>query len=245
MHYAMAAIHGLGLRGIKNKMKLPYGPIGSPGVTRETLVHLPTSLEAATAQFMRKGSVAREVFGDFFVDHFGGTREHELTLFRRAVTDWESESPPDTLIQCAATWSWRSNSMHSLGLLRQAGLLPDLRGDVVKVGELELEVVELGADLLVRVALLLLVVDVGLEHLGDVAGVRNASSDLLGLLGRAGGVERLGGSSLVGDVDRSGLRSAAVSPRHTSARPSASEWWCPWWVMVKRVLGKQESCQTS
>lgn len=87
----MAAIHGLGLRGIQKKLKLPYGPIGSPGVTRETLVHLPTSLEAATAQFMRKGSVAREVFGDFFVDHFGGTREHELMLFRRAVTDWESE----------------------------------------------------------------------------------------------------------------------------------------------------------
>lgn len=27
--------------------------------------------------------------GDYFVDHFAGTREHELEVFRRAVTDWE------------------------------------------------------------------------------------------------------------------------------------------------------------
>lgn len=112
-HYAMAAIYGLGLRGIANQTKLPYGPIGSPGVTRDTLVKLPTSLESATAQFMRKESVARKVFGDFFVDHFGLTREHELELNRRAVTDWESEyhSPwggRHADPQCAATWSSRN-----------------------------------------------------------------------------------------------------------------------------------------
>lgn len=88
-HFALAAIYGLGLRGIENKTKLPYGPIGSPGVTRETLVKLPTSLDAATATFARKGSIAREVLGDFFVDHYAGTREHELDLHRKAVTNWE------------------------------------------------------------------------------------------------------------------------------------------------------------
>jgi glutamine synthetase len=88
-HYAMAAIYGLGLQGIEEKMKLPYGPMGSPGVTRDTIVHLPTSLEKATETFMAKDSVARKVFGDYFVDHYGGTREHELELNRRAVTDWE------------------------------------------------------------------------------------------------------------------------------------------------------------
>lgn len=90
-HFAMSAIFGLGLRGITNKTALPYGPIGSPDVTRDTLVKLPTSLESATAAFMRKESIARKVFGDFFVDHYGGTREHELELNRRAVTDWESK----------------------------------------------------------------------------------------------------------------------------------------------------------
>ena len=88
-YFAFSAIFGLGLRGIEKKLPLPYGPIGSPGVTRETLVHLPTSLEKATDTFKRKESVAREVFGDYFVDHFAGTREHELEVHRRAVTSWE------------------------------------------------------------------------------------------------------------------------------------------------------------
>lgn len=91
-HFAFSAIFALGLRGIANKTKLPYGPIGSPGVTRDTLIKLPTSLESATEQFKRKDSLAREVMGDYFVDHFAGTREHELEVFRRAVTDWEGES---------------------------------------------------------------------------------------------------------------------------------------------------------
>ncbi|WWD20609.1 hypothetical protein CI109_105085 [Kwoniella shandongensis] len=88
-YYAMSAIFALGLRGIEKKRPLPYGPIGAPGVTRETLKHLPTSLEAATAAFKAKDSIAREVLGDYFVDHYAGTREHELEVHRKAVTDWE------------------------------------------------------------------------------------------------------------------------------------------------------------
>jgi hypothetical protein len=53
---------------------------------------LPRSLEAATIQMMRQGSVAREVFGDDFVEHFGGTREHEVGLWNAAVTNWEGPS---------------------------------------------------------------------------------------------------------------------------------------------------------
>jgi glutamine synthetase len=37
---------------------------------------------------MAKDSVAREAFGDEFVEHFGGTREHEIRLWDEAVTDW-------------------------------------------------------------------------------------------------------------------------------------------------------------
>ena len=29
-----------------------------------------------------------EVFGDDFVEHFAGTREHEIRLWDEAVTDW-------------------------------------------------------------------------------------------------------------------------------------------------------------
>jgi len=90
-YYAFSAIFALGLRGIAQKTSLPYGPIGSPGVTRDTLVKLPTSLESAVAAFGREDSLAREVLGSFFVDHYKGTREHELEVHRRAVTSWEVE----------------------------------------------------------------------------------------------------------------------------------------------------------
>ena len=53
---------------------------------------MPQSLEAATIRMMRPGSVAREVFGDDFVEHFGGTREHEVGLWNSAVTNWEGIS---------------------------------------------------------------------------------------------------------------------------------------------------------
>lgn len=52
---------------------------------------LATSLQAATEQMMKPNSIAREVLGDDFVDHYGGTREHEVGVWHQAVTDWESE----------------------------------------------------------------------------------------------------------------------------------------------------------
>jgi glutamine synthetase len=85
-YYAFSAIFALGLRGIANKR-----PIASPGVTRDTLVKLPTSLESAVGAFGKQGSLAREVLGDYFVDHYKGTREHELEVHRKAVTSWEGE----------------------------------------------------------------------------------------------------------------------------------------------------------
>ncbi|KAJ9103055.1 hypothetical protein QFC21_002477 [Naganishia friedmannii] len=88
---AFSAIFRLGLRGIEKKLELPYGPIGAPGVTKEDIPKLPTSLEAATERFLAKDSVARELFGDLMVDHFGGTRAHEVQLWKQAVTSWELE----------------------------------------------------------------------------------------------------------------------------------------------------------
>ena len=90
-HYAIAAIYALGLRGIRNKIAVTSKPYGQPGSTYAELPKLPTSLESATALFKRPDSLAREVFGDFFVDHFEGTREHECEVHRRAVTAWEGE----------------------------------------------------------------------------------------------------------------------------------------------------------
>ncbi|RFU32829.1 hypothetical protein B7463_g3516, partial [Scytalidium lignicola] len=90
--FVLAAILALGWRGVENKLELKLPPLGkSEGVGGEADkgVRLAKTLKEATAMFMRKESVAREVFGDDFVEHYGGTREHEIKLWDEAVTDWE------------------------------------------------------------------------------------------------------------------------------------------------------------
>lgn len=91
-HFVLAAILALGWRGIEKKMEIGIPPLGKGeevGGEADQGVRLAKSLKEATETFMRKESVAREVFGDEFVDHFGGTRQHEIRLWDEAVTDWE------------------------------------------------------------------------------------------------------------------------------------------------------------
>ncbi|GAO18844.1 hypothetical protein UVI_02059590 [Ustilaginoidea virens] len=90
-HLVLAAVLGCGWRGVDKKLEIACPPLamgrdtGGPNDMGERLAK---SLKEATARFMRKESVAREIFGDDFVDHFGGTRENEVRLFDEAVTDW-------------------------------------------------------------------------------------------------------------------------------------------------------------
>ena len=87
----LAAILALGWRGIEKKMAIKVSPlVKGEDVDEESRKkeRLAKSLKEATARFMAKESVAREVFGDEFVEHFGGTREHETGLWDKAVTDW-------------------------------------------------------------------------------------------------------------------------------------------------------------
>ena len=112
-YFALSAIFLLGCRGIKNKIELPGPPMShltpedkksgkvrilmmiSPGsaliYSSEKVKLLSTSLESATERMMRPDSIARkpEVFGPEFVEHFGGTRQHEVMLWNEAVTNWE------------------------------------------------------------------------------------------------------------------------------------------------------------
>ena len=94
-HLALSAIFLLGLRGIDKKL------VPGPSIShfkpedRENgkIRMLSTSLESATKEMMKSNSIAREeaVFGDDFVEHFGGTRQHEVKLWNEAVTNWEGE----------------------------------------------------------------------------------------------------------------------------------------------------------
>jgi len=91
-HFVLAAILALGWRGVQKKLEISIPPLGKGedvGGEADKGQRLAKSLKEATDRFMRKESVAREVFGDEFVDHFGGTRQHEIRLWDEAVTDWE------------------------------------------------------------------------------------------------------------------------------------------------------------
>ncbi|KAK3671494.1 hypothetical protein LTR78_008593 [Recurvomyces mirabilis] len=91
-YLVMSAILALGFRGIEKKMAISVPPLGKGqevGDSADRGERLAKSLKEATEKFARKGSVAREVFGDDFVEHFAGTREHEVRLWDEAVTDWE------------------------------------------------------------------------------------------------------------------------------------------------------------
>jgi len=90
-YYVLAAVLALGWRGVDKKLDIPCPPLGKGegvGGSEDQGARLAKSLKEANERFMRPGSVAREVFGDDFVDHYGGTREHEIRLWDEAVTDW-------------------------------------------------------------------------------------------------------------------------------------------------------------
>jgi len=90
-HYSLAALLALGLRGIEKKLAIKVPPLDGTASADVAGERLPKTLAVATERFMAKSSLAREVLGDDFVDHFGGTRQHELRQFEEAVTDWELE----------------------------------------------------------------------------------------------------------------------------------------------------------
>ena len=89
-HYVLGAILALGIYGVENELELPVPPLKKEDGASTTILgqRLPSSLKEATANFMADTSMARKVFGDEFVDHFGGTRVHEVKLWEEAVTEW-------------------------------------------------------------------------------------------------------------------------------------------------------------
>ncbi|KAK0228620.1 hypothetical protein IW262DRAFT_628446 [Armillaria fumosa] len=95
-YFALSAVFLLGLRGFERKLKLTTPPIShfTPEDKKNGEVKmLPISLEAATIRMMKPESIAREpeMLGNVFVEHYGGTREHEVKLWNEAITDWEVE----------------------------------------------------------------------------------------------------------------------------------------------------------
>ena len=87
-YLAMAACLASGLYGIKNNLKLDIKETIGNGYEDQESEKLPANLYEATSR-MKNSPLARELFGDGFVDHFTGTREWEWREYGKSVTDWE------------------------------------------------------------------------------------------------------------------------------------------------------------
>ncbi len=88
-YIALAAAVGTGLWGIKNKIEPTSAIAGNAyDVEMQEEYSFPKTLDQAALR-LKNSKVAREIFGDVFVDHYSYTREHEAAEELKAITDWQ------------------------------------------------------------------------------------------------------------------------------------------------------------
>lgn len=97
-YLTLAAILLAGLRGIERRLEPPPYVEGDAGLDANAAA-LPRSLEASIQRF-KASPIARELFGDGFVDHLSAVKQEEWEAFKAAgldhkwdegVTDWERD----------------------------------------------------------------------------------------------------------------------------------------------------------
>lgn len=88
-YLALAGAVASGLHGIEQEIE-PTAPVAGNAYEAEwpQELSLPRSLSEAAAAF-GQSSLARDWFGDPFVDHFAATRDWEVRSFRKHVSEWE------------------------------------------------------------------------------------------------------------------------------------------------------------
>ncbi len=84
-YLAMAASLASGLDGIERNLELAPPTVNAYSGDSPAL---PRTLAEAAGLF-RKSRLAREWFGEEFVDHYASTREWEVRQYEKAVTEWE------------------------------------------------------------------------------------------------------------------------------------------------------------
>lgn len=87
-YLAMAACLASGLYGIRKQLPLNIAATTGNGYADKKNGLLPANLWESS-QAMKQSAVAKELFGESFVEHFTGTREWEWRQFSKMVTDWE------------------------------------------------------------------------------------------------------------------------------------------------------------
>ncbi len=87
----LSAALASGLWGIENQVE-PEAPVQGNAYEKKfpRRLALPRTLWEA-AQAFKASKMAREWFGDAFVDHYAGSREWEEREFRKHITDWEMQ----------------------------------------------------------------------------------------------------------------------------------------------------------
>ena len=88
-YLVLAAAIASGLAGIRDQIQ-PTAPTRTNAYDADIAdaLKFPNSLSEAAAR-LRASDMAREWFGDAFVDHFAASREFEQAAARAAVSDWE------------------------------------------------------------------------------------------------------------------------------------------------------------
>jgi glutamine synthetase len=87
-YLATAAVIAAGLSGVEKGLKLTAKPIHGTNQGAENVPRAPRTLIETTRNF-KQSDLARDWFGDDFVDHFAATRDWEWRQWLDAVTDWE------------------------------------------------------------------------------------------------------------------------------------------------------------
>ncbi len=87
-YLAMAAVIAAGLHGVEKGLKLATPAISGTNEGAEDVPRAPRTL-IETTRIFKDSEVARDFFGDAFVDHFAATREWEWRQWLDGVTDWE------------------------------------------------------------------------------------------------------------------------------------------------------------
>ena len=89
-YLAMAAALASGLYGIENKLTLDVPETQGNEYSNPDTKTLPSNLKDSVSR-MKSSDLAKDLFGETFVDHFVYTREWEWEQFSKRVTNWELE----------------------------------------------------------------------------------------------------------------------------------------------------------
>ena len=87
-YLSMAGSLASGLYGIKHKLKLDIPPAKGNEYENKESLPLAENLHKAT-EAMKKSEIAKELFGEAFVNHFIKTREWEWRQFKPGQKNWE------------------------------------------------------------------------------------------------------------------------------------------------------------